>query len=168
MHSVVFQPNQNDLVAAYRLNLLVTIKSKRTVFGYIVGCAALGGMAAAAAAWRWALAPVPLAAAAGAAYWIIFFGGILTIGYLQLPRRVRKVFKQQKSLHEAITVEWSEGGISFRTARSHSDFNWTDFVLVAHGADAIIFRQSEALMNFIPTRILTAEQVTDIVRHRPS
>ena len=165
MHSVLFQPNQSDLVAAYKLNYRATIRSKRIMRTYLGGSAALAGIAA-AAAWAWDIMSVPWAAAAGFAYWIVFLSAILGSAYLRLPSQVRKIFQQQKSLHEATTVEWSETGISFRSARGHSDFSWPDFVKIAAGADALIFRQSDALFNFIPTRALTSEQISDILRHK--
>jgi hypothetical protein len=161
METAHFQANQSDLIAAYKLNFLATVKSKRVLRSYIGGCAALAGIAA-LAAWTWNLMSVPLAAVAGAAYWIVFLSAILFSAYLRLPRQVRRIFSQQKSLHEDTTVEWSESGISFRSARGHSSFNWSDFVLVVIGRDAIIFRQSDALMNFVPVRALTPEQISNI------
>lgn len=109
---------------------------------------------------------VPLAAAAGAAYWFVFLSGILFSAYLRLPRQVRRIFSQQKSLHEDATIEWSESGIAFRSARGHSSFDWSVFVLVVIGRDAIIFRQSDALMNFVPVRALTPEQISNIASYQ--
>ncbi|MDX3882895.1 MAG: YcxB family protein [Sphingomonas sp.] len=164
MKTAHFQADQSDLIAAYKLNFRATLKSKRIARSYVGGCAALAGIAA-LAAWAWNLMSVPLAAVAGAAYWIVFLSAILLSAYLRLPRQVKRIFLQQKSLHEDTTIEWSDSGISFRSARGRSSFEWSDFVLVVIGRDTIIFRQSDALMNFVPVRALTPEQVSDISRH---
>jgi hypothetical protein len=164
METAHFQANQSDVIAAYKLNFRATLKSKRIVRSYVGGCAALAGIGA-SAAWTWNLMSVLLAAMAGAAYWIVFLSAILFSAYLRLPRQVKRIFSQQKSLHEDTAIEWSERGISFRSARGHSSFDWSDFVLVVIGRDTIIFRQSDALMNFVPVRALTPEQVSGISRY---
>ena len=119
--------------------------------------AAMVGIAAS----RWHFASVAMAALCGLLYWLVIFSLIIAVGYLQLSRRVRHVFHQQKALHDEATVEWSDAGISFISQRGHSNFAWEDFIGVVVDRDVIIFRQSELLINFIPTRILNAAQRAD-------
>ncbi|MES1971310.1 MAG: YcxB family protein [Pseudomonadota bacterium] len=158
MQTISFQPTPEDLLGAYKLNFRATLKSKRVMRAYIGGCSALAGLAA-AGAWAWDIAPVWIAAAIGFGYWITFLSLIFASAYLRLPRQVRRIFDQQKSLHDETTIEWSETGISFTSSRGNSQFLWSDFVKIVRGQDAIILRQSDALMNFIPSRALSPEQL---------
>lgn len=158
MQMVSFQATPEDLLGAYRLNFRVTLKSKRVIRAYVSGGAAFA-VTAMAAAWEWDIAPVSIAAAIGLGYWIALLSLIFFSAYLRLPRQVKRIFDQQKSLHDNTTVEWSETGISFISSRGHSQFSWSDFVKIVKGQDAIILRQSDALMNFIPSRALSQEQL---------
>lgn len=159
MRTISFQATPKDVLAAYRLNFRVTLKSERVIRTYVGGSVTLAAMAG-AAAWRWDIAPVPIAAAIGLGYWIAFISLIFSSAYLRLPRQVRRIFDQQKSLHDTTTVEWSETGISFISSRGHSHFSWSDFVKIVRGRETIILRQSDALMNFIPSRALSQEQLS--------
>ncbi|MFC0146464.1 YcxB family protein [Sphingobium scionense] len=51
------------------------------------------------------------------------------------------------------------GFLAKSDARGHSQFSWSDFVKIVKGQDTIILRQSDALMNFIPSRALSQEQL---------
>ncbi|WP_454289973.1 YcxB family protein [Sphingobium scionense] len=158
MQTVSFQATPEDLLGAYRLNFRVTLQSKRVIRAYVGGGATLAAMAM-AAAWQWDIVSVPIAAAIGLGYWIAFLSLIFFSAYLRLPCQVRRIFDQQKSLHDNTTVEWSESGVSFTSSRGHSQFSWSDFVKIVKGQDTIILRQSDALMNFIPSRALSQEQL---------
>ncbi len=162
MHSTTFQPTSDDLLAAYRLNFQINLRSRRVLRAYAGGGAALA-IAAAFAAWIWGLGSVLLAGAAGLAYWIMMLSVILASVYVRLPRQIRRVFEQQKALHGDTTVEWSATDISFRSARGHSHFAWQDFIQIAKGRDVVILRQSDVMMNFIPVRALSQEQLASIV-----
>jgi hypothetical protein len=161
MQSVTFQATPEDLVAAYRLNYTRTVKSKRVLRAYLVG-GLLVAVAAGAAAWKWDLASVPLAMLGGFAYWALIFSLIILTAYLRLPRQVRRIYQQQKSLHDDATVEWSESGIDFLSARGRAHFLWSDFIGIVANRDVIVLRQSEALINFIPTRVLTLDQRNEL------
>jgi hypothetical protein len=163
MYSVSYEATPEDLVAAYRLNYLTTLKSRRVFRAYVVGAAILG-VALAAAAWKWNFISAPLGAALGAAYWIAFLSLVFLAAYLRLPGQVRRIFDQQKSLHGSSTVEWSQDGITFTSSRNRSQLAWSDFILIVRGTDAIILRQSDAVMNFVPIRILSEAQADSLVR----
>ncbi|WP_442678036.1 YcxB family protein [Sphingomonas sp. ASY06-1R] len=157
MQSVTFQATPEDLVAAYRLNYALTVKSKRVLRGYLIG-GLLVAVAAGGAAWKWDLASVPLAMLGGFAYWVLVLSLIILAAYLRLPRQVRRIYRQQKSLHDEATVEWSDSGIDFVSARGRAHFVWSDFIGIFANRDVIVLRQSEALINFIPTRVLSPDQ----------
>ncbi len=161
MQSVTFTPTVEDLIQVYRLNLITTWKSARVIRAYLVGGAAVAG-AAALAAWALQFAPAPIAAVAGLAYWLTFLTGILISAYLRMPKRVRRIYAQQKALHDATVAKWSAAGIELTSARGHARFEWRDFTSIVFGRQAVIFRQSEMISNFVPTRVLSAEQIASI------
>lgn len=161
--SITFFPTTDDLLAAYRLKLVTAVKSKRVMLTYMVGSVILGA-ACGAGAWLWHIASVPVAVLVGCGYWIFFLSALFAASYLRLPKQVRKIFAQQKALHAETTVEWSDTGISFVSARGESRFEWSDYMGAAADRDVVILLQSEVMMNFIPTRTLTQAQVDEIVR----
>jgi len=161
MNSISFQPTAEDLLAANRLNFMVTVKSRRVAKSYVLGGLVVGA-ATAYVFWAWQLGPIILGAAIGVAYWPIFLSLILLSAYLRLPRQVRRIYGQQKSLHDSITVDWSDDSISFASNRGYSKFQWVEFVKIIKGRETIILRQSDAVMNFIPLRVLSVQQAEDI------
>ncbi|MFC4255738.1 hypothetical protein GRI97_13625 [Altererythrobacter xixiisoli] len=116
-------------------------------------------VAAALAAWQWNIAPVGIAALAGGAYWIVIISLCVVIGYWRQRWQAKHIFAQQRDLHGETTVEWSAESVSFRSARGSSTFAWSDFSSIVKGQDMILLRQSDALMNFVPTRVLSPEQI---------
>jgi hypothetical protein len=162
MQSVTFTPTLQDLIKVYRLNLITSWKSWRVIRAYLIGAAVVGG-AAALAAWQLKFAPVPLAALAGIAYWLAALTGIFISAYLQMPRRVRRIFDQQKALHDETVIAWSDNEIVVTSARGHARFEWRDFTSIIAGRHAILFRQSDAIFNFLPTRVLGRDQIDEIL-----
>lgn len=160
MQSVTFQPTADDLLAANRVYFHSLLKGRRLLRPLLIGSAAVGAIGAAV---FWALGGRPvLGFGIGALYWVVLLAAILGTNYLLLPRRSRRTFAQQKALHQETEVAWEEDGITFRSAQGTTRFGWSDFVRIYEGSGAIIFFQSDALYNFVPTRALTDEQMADI------
>jgi Na+/melibiose symporter-like transporter len=158
MYSVTFQPTPEDLIAAARLNYRTTLRSKRVILPLIGGCVVLGliGWFVAEPA---ALGSAPVLAAIGVGYWAVIFSSILVVSYLRIPSRMRRNFAQQRALHDPTTIDWSDAGITITAERGHLKLAWTDFVRIVKGRDAIVLRQTDLLMNFVPTRVLSTEQI---------
>jgi hypothetical protein len=161
MNSIAFQPTAEDLLAANRLNFLATVKSRRVAKSYSLGSLAIG-VVTAYVFWTWQLGSIIIGAAIGVAYWLIFLSLIFLSAYLRLPSQVRRIYGQQKSLHDITTVHWSDDTISFASSRGTFKFQWVDFVKIIKGREIIILRQSDVVMNFIPLRVLSVQQAEDI------
>ncbi|MBP2513717.1 YcxB family protein [Sphingomonas sp. PvP018] len=73
---------------------------------------------------------------------------------------------QQKALHDEVAIQWGDEGISFESGRGSSRFLWGDFIRIAENQKAIVLLQSDALFNFIPKRILSADEVASIMAYR--
>ena len=160
--TIRFQPTYEDVLAGYRLNYRVTVRSGRIARAYLLGTMILG--AAGGACWYLGWIDIWMLIAI-VAYWPMAFSLILWSVYLRLPRQVRRIYSQQKSLHEETEVEWSAQEIGFRSGRGSSRFGWSDYMAWAENDQVIILRQSEALFNFIPTSALLPQQAADIVSH---
>lgn len=163
MGSVSFECTADDLIAAQRLYLSHKFRSRRVLRAYFLGVVILGGMAGLGARYLLGDSGV-LAAVLGAAYWTIFLTAIFLIGYLRVPPQARRVIREQKSLHGRTEIRWDEERISFTSPRGETRYDWGDYVSIFVGSQAIVLLQSEAMMNFIPTRILAAEQVTEFAK----
>jgi len=102
----------------------------------------------------------------GVLFWTLLLTLILMLNYLLLPRRVRRIFVQQKTLHDEVAIEWNDQSISFTSRRGASRFLWSDFLRVAENQKAIVLLQSDVLFNFIPKRVLSADDVASIMAYR--
>jgi hypothetical protein len=162
MQIASFETSPDDLLAAYRLNLKAKLKAKRAQRNFVVGGLAVGTISA-VANWVWPFTSAPLAAAIGVAYWMLFLTAVFGAAYLRLPSQARTIYAQQKSLHGTTTVEWNKRGITFKSAKGESTFDWDDFTRVDASNDTILLWQSDAVMNFIPMRVLTTDQVSDLL-----
>jgi len=161
MMATNFQATEADLVAGYRLHFLDSIKRKRALRAFVV-VAVVCALVSTWLLWSDDIGPI-VAALVGLVYGFGLLAIILVINFLMLPRRVRRIFAQQKSLHGETHVEWSDAGISFRSAHGHSTLEWSDYVRLVEGRDMILLMQSDALFNFIPKSALTAEQAAGIM-----
>jgi len=160
MQIATFNTSAEDLLAAYRLNMRTKLRTRRVQRNLLLGGLAVG-LLCIAAAWIWRFAPLPIAAAIGVVYWLLFIIAIFGAAYLRLPRQSRNIYAQQKSLHGTTTVEWDDRGITFKSPKRQSNFSWADFIGIEAGNDVVLLRQSDAVMNFIPTRALTKDQVIE-------
>jgi hypothetical protein len=102
----------------------------------------------------------------GVLFWSFILSLILGLNYVLLPRRVHRIFLQQKALHDEVRIQWNDEGISFESGRGSSRFLWSDFVRIAENQKAIVLLQSDALFNFIPKRVLSADEVASIMACR--
>lgn len=161
MQIATFKTSAEDLLAAYRLNFMAKLKTRRAQRNLLLGGLAVGVLSA-GAAWIWPFASLPSAAAIGVAYWILFITAVFGAAYLRLPNQSRTIYAQQKSLHGTTIVEWDAKGIIFKSAKGQSNFSWDDFMGIDAGNEVILLRQSDAVMNFIPTRALTKDQVREL------
>jgi hypothetical protein len=163
MNRVVFRATEKDLISAYRLNFLASMRRRRTWARFILGAAFFG---VGSAVLLGNDIGTGLAAVVGAAYWFALLAIILLLNFLLLPRRTKRIFRQQKALHEVAEVEWSEESINFRSAQSHATVPWSHFVRLVEGRNMILLMQSDALFNFIPKASLSPEQAASIMAHR--
>jgi hypothetical protein len=79
-------------------------------------------------------------------------GLFLIFRYFTLPNRVKKIFKQQKTLQVPATVEVHETGFESENSYGSSRGEWSDFVGYKENKDYFIIYQSDVMYNIIPKR----------------
>ena len=168
---VSFRLSAEDYVAANRDWFFKTIRrsSVRTVIfgllGLIVAIGAvqewLTGGSADAITLVAALMLVVIVA------WPLFY----LIGYLTVPRRTRRLYRQHKALALPTTYNWSEEGILYRSAAGEFQMAWRDMWRWTCGKRTFLFMPNEAAFYPIPLHVLTQAQVADLralaERHGP-
>lgn len=161
MEIISFWLSEADLHAVYRLHFKASFKTRKMRVT-LLSCFlffAIVGMITAQDNGAISLISSSLA-------YIVF--GFIAIGiawcvmYLGLSRKARRIFLQQKSLHDKTEVSWSESELNFKSERGSTKYFWSDFVRIVEDRDMIVLYQSDNLMNFIPKRVLTSEQIQGI------
>lgn len=91
-------------------------------------------------------------------------GIFLFIGltFLLLPRRVRRLFRQSKSQHGEVRVQWSDNGCIWHRAGGAQSYAWNDYHRWFFGRGCYLFHLNDQLYQFVPRHLLTATQDTDL------
>lgn len=89
----------------------------------------------------------------------------LLLIYVFVPWNARRTYRQQKSMHRPVRIEWSEEG--FATFRDDGRWTtpWSDFLRTVMHKDMILLYVAPNLFHMIPTRFLSTEQVVDLKRY---
>jgi hypothetical protein len=84
------------------------------------------------------------------------------LGYLLLPRRARRIFRQTASLGKPYHYRWSEQGIDYRSEGDNGHRAWVDFYRWCDSTKVLLLMLNEQLFYIIPRRALTAAQAEDL------
>ncbi len=77
---------------------------------------------------------------------------LLTWYYCILPRRIRKIYRQQKLLHDEITMILTDTGLESKTPHGGGKLAWALFHKWKRSNKVIIVYQSDVLYNVFPIR----------------
>lgn len=158
---VRFSLTADDYVAATRLHMTRAFYRNKLakltlIMGLIYAVLAFVVMGE----WSWPYAAV--AAGLGAVAAVIVALGIAATNSIMVARRSRRIYAQQKSLHDEFEFAWDETGFDLSTQSARSRHNWADFRHWAEGPDGIILYQSDALFNMLPKRAFSEDALADI------
>lgn len=162
--SLVLTLTEDDYVAAQRLHFWSTTlsaKSLRRLFLIWAATVALLAIAFQFTSDRTANRPDSFAVMA-VVLAVLLVAANIAPQLLIAGRRVRHVFRQQKSLQREIEFTWSQEGLTARDAQSRSHTPWRDYVRWRQGEAVFLFYHSDQLYQFIPRRALTPEQAEDL------
>jgi len=81
-----------------------------------------------------------------------------------LPNRARRFLSQQKSMQEVGTIVWDEHQITFSALNGETRHCWSDFSQWADSRSSLVLFQSDNVMNIVPKRCLSDDQVTEVRR----
>ncbi|WP_420211573.1 YcxB family protein [Burkholderia aenigmatica] len=161
---IVFQLTVEDLVHAYRLNLWRRYNWKYLLKTFAIMLIAytvlfFGGLRVASdilPAWR-------------NVWWIAGIAALVAIGvplfyHLMLPRAARKIYSQQKTLHQPHTVVWRSECFIVESPTSREELHFADLVHWSEDRYVVLLYQSVVMFRLIPKRVLGEPQLA--VLHR--
>lgn len=89
--------------------------------------------------------------------------GLIVLGdRVLLPRRAKRFVSQQKSIQGEISIGWDAEGVAFAAKDAQSRTAWGDYFKWLENDVVLVLFQSENLLNVLPKRVLTDEQVAEI------
>lgn len=144
------QLQDGDYLAALRLHARWT-RRRWIITALVMLAAAVVG---------WASFPHWPAVAAGAVVGGII-GSVVWRGvawWWYLPRLARRVFAQQRILHESMEVAWSEAGLSMRQPQASSITSWANYLRRRQDERVLLLYHSEVLFQMLPRRAFDAIQ----------
>ena len=93
--------------------------------------------------------------------WVGFLGAVTALSLLVLPRRVKRIYAQQKSLQLNYEVAWDDAAMDVTTSQGTLHYPWTDFVRWNENATTLLVYQSDMMFNFIPKHTLNGDNLDD-------
>lgn len=81
---------------------------------------------------------------------IAYFGWYF---FVCLPRRMTRLYDQQKMLHDEFSVEISDEHLTSRNAHGESKIPWSVFHKWKSGGGMVLLYQSDALFHVFPARV---------------
>lgn len=140
-----------DYVSAAKLHGLWSKRRLLTV----VGIAIAAGVALLVLHPRW-----PAVAAAGVLGGAIGLLACYALSWsFYLPWKARRMFGQQKSLHETYELEWDEQGLSVHGRLAQSTTPWDAYLKKKENERIVLLYQSDLLFQMLPKRAFTAAQL---------
>ncbi|PTS90817.1 hypothetical protein DBR17_00675 [Sphingomonas sp. HMWF008] len=158
-----FTPNEEDYVAAQRLHFVGQVQAPkfRNRMGILtIGTAAVMTIAIALIDGNWLLALVTgiVGALAGAMALGVCVGG----NFLLLPRRSRRLFRQQRSIHRETAFAWDADGSRWTSDRGDTRTDWCDHHRWREGQSTILLYLNDNFMQFLPKRAFADSQIEDL------
>ena len=86
---------------------------------------------------------------------------VLVVRFVLIPNRVRKIFSQQKSLHQETEIAISEEGLILENQIGNAMIPWKNFIKWLEDDDVLLLFHSDLLMNMIPKRDIPNKDVLD-------
>ena len=150
-----FTPTPEDLTTAYRRQALARLWSWASLISVTVTLLIVGGFLLFVATdipvpVRWVILGCAAAGGLGVPLFMIRW---------RIPVMARRIYKQQRALHDEITVGWDAAGLHTRTGMGDARLPWAAYHRWREDTAVILRYQSDLLFQFIPKRVVTAAQV---------
>ncbi len=79
-----------------------------------------------------------------------------------LPWKARRMFAQQKSLHDGYELTWDEDGLSIRGRRGQGATPWSEYLRKKENERLVLLYQSDVLFQMLPKRAFGGESSRSI------
>jgi len=154
---------EQDHIDANRAWMLLFLRQPKTIARFAL---LLAGAAIVLASLEWVegggadeiIRIAAVAAAAGGGGLLLCLG----LGYLLIPRRARRLFRQSATAGRPYRYAWSDEGLSFRSDTESGTRAWQDFYRWGESSRGVLLLLNERLFYIIPRRALTAAQAEDL------
>jgi hypothetical protein len=94
---------------------------------------------------------------------IVFLVIVQVLGAkVTLPNRAKRLLQQQKGMGGEIAFAWDAEGLRITGATGYNRLAWSDFVQWLEDDVSLVMFQSDNLLNPLPKRCLTEEQIAEI------
>ncbi len=163
---VRFRLSEDDMVHAARLFSLMSLRKPRTAISLaiiFVGCVVLMGSISGVF--------FPLDFDRLAEVWPFVVGASLLPFFLVFllavvvnPRLARRTYRQQRSLHGEIGLNWTEEQLEFDSEYGKFAMPWSHFVRWGEDKHVFLLFESNRLYRIIPKRVLDAENERSLRR----
>ena len=152
MVEVTFTPSAEDYVAVQRAMFVRQLRSRR--FRWQMA-RLLAFMIVAVIAIPWFMMPFPLWAMGAV-------GIIIGCNWLLLPRRARRLFAQQKTLHHDHLGTFDSTGFRLTSVRCNVVVPWHEMLGWHLGRKVLLLYNNELLANFVPVRAFGAAELAQV------
>ena len=98
---------------------------------------------------------------------IVALGGVwlLCARFVLLPTRSRRIFRQQKNLHQPFQITWDDETMATTATSGHNTTPWQDFLKWRENTKLFLLYRSDVMFNLIPKRAFSdSEGVEDFRR----
>ena len=161
---VVFQITADDLVHAYRLHLWRRYNWKYLLKSFAIGAIVyivllVGGVRIASGRfpeWRYVWMAAGIAAVVAI--------GVPILNHVILPRAGRKIYDQQRTLHQIHTVIFQGDRFIVETPTSRDEIHYVDLIHWSEDRQMILLYQSSVMFRVVPKRVLNDGHVAFLHR----
>ncbi|AOK37035.1 YcxB family protein [Burkholderia cenocepacia] len=161
---VIFQVTVDDLVHAYRRNLWRRYNGKYLLKSFSIVAIAyvvllVAGVRIASGnlpEWRYVWMAAGIAAVVAI--------GVPFLNHLVLPRAARKIYDQQRTLHQFHTVVFQGDRFVVETPTSRDEIRYADLIHFSEDRQLILLYQSLVMFRVVPKRVLDEEQAAFLHR----
>lgn len=95
---------------------------------------------------------------------ILWLATLLIGIFALMPRRSRRLFRQQRALDRVFSLTWTDERLAFKSDTSMSDMSWSDYHGWFETKDVFAFGLNEQLYHFAPKRAMSVAMIDDLRR----
>jgi len=153
MDGVTYTYTVDDFIAAQRLHAWQSYVSVKGLRALLILWAIYFGLAMLLTN-LWPVSHPAILAVATGAVTIAVAAGITGVNALLTPRRSRRLYQQQRALHEPFELRWSGESFELSSGSGSGRHPWNHFVKAVEDRHSLMLYQSDLLYNLVPKRVV--------------